>query len=135
MLRNPTILLTGEINWCWRDETGIALSNRYGICSPFPEEKNMEMSIEEYEKKIKQARGLLDKIHREMENECRIVETFMDSHEGVRIPELDMNNMPFYNQCLYYQTSTQAEEQQADDTSAMADAMGNVTLRESPDAT
>ena len=73
--RKPAILITGKIDWLWRNDKGLACTNRQdGINTQ----------------------------SRDLEKDCRIIESFLQDREHVRLPLLDIKDNPFTNQYIYW---------------------------------
>lgn len=97
----PAILLTGRLDWYWRNEKGLACTDRISIwqegeglvpqaelgASGFPEDQRDTLRHQEGSR---------------LEQECQIFEDFLRGRQEASLPDLDFKDHPFRNQHLYW---------------------------------
>lgn len=89
IFRKPALFLTSELDWYWRNEKGVATTDRIrhgGLDLSAPIEDFANDPLLGYQN----------------ENNCRILEEFKANHESIKIPNFDAKDYPFYQQYLYY---------------------------------
>lgn len=99
--RQPAILLTGKLDWYWRNDKGQACTDRVvardsTICSDNGDVAGQPSIRDQKEDSIEVRR---------FEEECRVFEAFLGVKQSVGLPRLDYKDDPFYNQYLYWPSS------------------------------
>lgn len=101
--REPAALLTGKLDWYWRNEKGQACTSR--VVADMDDMINAPNATENPEDSSVQAkRNTLQSLSiRDLEEECQILEKFVRSKQDARIPSFELRDQhPFNNQHLYW---------------------------------
>jgi hypothetical protein len=104
LFKKPAFLLADKLDYFWRTYEGEAMTD----CRERYLTRSSTSAAES----------------KETENECRIMENFKRDHQGVRIPDYDAKDYPFYHQYFfYYQDPNEGDDtvsQKAEDTKPSA---------------
>ena len=100
--QTPSLLLSGKLDWYWRNAKGKACTNRIAVqCSGDGLQKEEEADVADPSgSSAKQLH--LDK----QEDECQAFEAFLEARQEARLPDLDIKDDPFTNQHLYWLDQT-----------------------------
>lgn len=97
--KKPGVLLTGKLDWYWRNQKGQACTNRVS--------RDNEMVTFTDELKTSGETSIRDKkdgtrTNQRLEEECQVLETFVRAKQCASLPRFDYKDDPFHNQYLYW---------------------------------
>lgn len=101
--REPAVLLTSKLNWWWRNEKGLACTNRTIV--PVDERWTSLHQIAASEEgslphEVQRLRH--DVVGDGLESDCRVLEDFTRTKQEAKLPSLDFRDNPFNDQHLYW---------------------------------
>ena len=98
--RKPAVLLASKLNWLWRNERGLACTNRVStwVDDSWAQPGDSDGSDDDAHQQLPQ------QMLQDLEGECQILEAFLQIVQGTKLPSLDFKDNPFMDQHLYWPT-------------------------------
>ncbi|KAK5942131.1 hypothetical protein PMZ80_006085 [Knufia obscura] len=95
--RKPAVLLSSKLNWLWRNEKGLACTNRVSV-----QRNEGEMGVEQSTAPADSHRHEDELLQRDLEADCQMLEDFLRNKQETKLPTLDVKDNPFNDQHLYW---------------------------------
>jgi len=111
--QQPGVLLTGKLDWYWRNEKGQACTNRVSLGDDMLTTMNESAnsgSISGRDKRDDTS------TNQKLERGCQIFETFLGGKQYVSLPQFDYKDDPFHNQYLYWRAREDTDVMGPDST-------------------
>jgi len=96
--RKPAVLLASKLDWLWRNEKGLACTNRISswVDDGWTQPEQSDGSRNDAHQQLPQQRL------QDLEEECQNLEAFLQIVQGTKLPSLDFKDNPFMDQHLYW---------------------------------
>lgn len=113
LTRRPSILLTGRLDWFWRNEQGRACTSRQGVCAGSTQVSSSVTgnSGDDSREREAPAGRLRVAAAQDLERDYQAFERFVGRSNQAPLPSLDVKDHPFTEQYLYW---LEADERDGD---------------------